>query len=231
MVEGRGFNGGHRLVGARLHSWNRQERPRGGGAYPSGAGPFGSGGAAMGSAPFFTAADFVLPGPVPVTFERVLLVGVALSVVLAAHMPSALRLGYLASGLAVLIGFPLLSVLILGGAGPVLLAGRRGDGVVYQMGLALVLTLVCLGAFRLGERTDGEHVPRSPSRWLSPRSWASAWRERSGSGWPERSPGGLLARGRCRRFWPPSDSRVSKGGVVTGWRGAQRRRSGPPRPS
>ena len=117
-------------------------------------------GAAMGSAPFFTAADFVLPGPVPVTFERVLLVGVALSVVLAAHMPSALRLGSLASGLAVLIGFPLLSVLILSGAGPVLLAGAEGRWIIYQMGLALVLTLVCLGAFRLGERTDGGARPQ-----------------------------------------------------------------------
>ena len=117
-------------------------------------------GAAMGSAPFFTAADFVLPGPVPVTFERVLLVGVALSVVLAAHMPSALRLGSLASGLAVLIGFPLLSVLILSGAGPVLLAGAEGRWIIFQMGLALVLTLVCLGAFRLGERTDGGARPQ-----------------------------------------------------------------------
>ena len=117
-------------------------------------------GAAMGSAPFFTAADFVLPGPVPVTFERVLLVGVAMSVVLAAHMPSALRLGSLASGLAVLIGFPLLSVLILSGAGPVLLAGAEGRWIIYQMGLALVLTLVCLGAFRLGERTDGGARPQ-----------------------------------------------------------------------
>ena len=117
-------------------------------------------GAAMGSAPFFTAADFVLPGPVPVTFERVLLVGVALSVVLAAHMPSALRLGSLASGLAVLIGFPLLSVLILSGAGPVILSGAEGRWIIYQMGLALVLTLVCLGAFRLGERTDGGARPQ-----------------------------------------------------------------------
>ena len=117
-------------------------------------------GAAMGSAPFFTAADFVLPGPVPVTFERVLLVGVALSVVLAAHMPSALRLGSLASGLAVLIGFPLLSMLISSGAGPVLLAGAEGRWIIYQMGLALVLTLVCLGAFRLGERTDGGARPQ-----------------------------------------------------------------------
>ena len=117
-------------------------------------------GAAMGSAPFFTAADFVLPGPVPVTFERLLLVGVALSVVLAAHMPSALRLGSLASGLAVLIGFPLLSMLILSGAGPVLLAGAEGRWIIYQMGLALVLTLVCLGAFRLGERTDGGARPQ-----------------------------------------------------------------------
>ncbi len=119
-------------------------------------------GVAMGSAPFFTAADFVLPGPVPVSFERVLLVGVALAVVLAAHMPPALRRGSLASGLAVLIGFPLLSVLILGGAGPVLLAGTEGRWIVYQMGLALVLTLVCLGAFRLGERTDGEARPQIP---------------------------------------------------------------------
>ena len=119
-------------------------------------------GAAMGSAPFFTAADFVLPGPVPVTFGRVLLVGVALSVVLAAHMPPALRLGSLASGLAVLIGFPLLSMLILGGAGPVLLAGPEGRWIVYQMGLALLLTLVCLGAFRLGERTDGRAPPQIP---------------------------------------------------------------------
>ena len=119
-------------------------------------------GAAMGSAPFFTAADFVLPGPVPVTFGRVLLVGVALSVVLAAHMPSALRLGSLASGLAVLIGFPLLSVLILSGAGPVFLAGAEGRWIIFQMGLALVLTLVCLGAFRLGERTDGGARPQIP---------------------------------------------------------------------
>ena len=119
-------------------------------------------GAAMGSAPYFTAGDFILPGPVPVTFERVLLVAVALSVVAAAHMPPAIRLGSLASGLAVLIGFPLFSTLILGGAGPVLLAGAEGKWIVYQMGLALVLTLVCLGAFRVGERADGDTPPQIP---------------------------------------------------------------------
>ncbi len=119
-------------------------------------------GAALGSSPFFTVADFILPGPLPVTFERVLLVGVALVVVLAAHMPPAARLHSLASGVAVLVGFPLLSMVILGGAGPVLLAGAEGKWVVYQMGLALVLTLVCLAAFRLGERTDGESAPQIP---------------------------------------------------------------------
>ena len=119
-------------------------------------------GAAMGAAPFFTAADFVLPGPVPVTFERVLLLGVALGVVLAAHMPPAIRFRSLASGLAVLIGFPLLSTLILGGAGPALLAGAEGKWIVYQIGLAIVLTLICLSAFRIGERTDGKALPRVP---------------------------------------------------------------------
>ncbi|MEE8147359.1 MAG: hypothetical protein V3T24_07135, partial [Longimicrobiales bacterium] len=124
-------------------------------------------GAAMGSEPFFTAADFVLPGPVPVTFERVLLLGVALSVVVAAYMPPAIRLRStrlrsLVSGLAVLIGFPLLAMLMLGGAGPVLLAGAEGKWVVYQMGVALVLTLACVGAFRLGECTDGRDPPRIP---------------------------------------------------------------------
>ena len=119
-------------------------------------------GAAMGSAPFFTAADFVLPGPVPVTFERVLLLGMALGVVLAAHMPPAIRFRSLASGLAVLIGFPLLSTLILGGAGPALLAGAEGKWIVYQIGLAIVLTIICLSAFRIGERTDGKAMPRVP---------------------------------------------------------------------
>jgi HAMP domain-containing protein len=119
-------------------------------------------GAAMGSAPFFTAADFVLPGPVPVTFERVLLLAAVLSVVVAAHMPPAIPLRSVASGLAVLIGFPLLSMLILGGAGPVLLAGEEGKWIVYQIGLALILTLVCLGSFRIGERTDGGVPPRIP---------------------------------------------------------------------
>ena len=119
-------------------------------------------GAATGLAPFFTAADFLLPGPLPVTFERVLLVGAALSVVIAAHMSPATRLRSFASGLAVLIGFPLLSMLILDGAGSALLAGAEGKWVVYQMGLALVLTLVCLGAFRLGERTDGRAPPQIP---------------------------------------------------------------------
>ncbi|MBV25466.1 MAG: hypothetical protein CME12_05025 [Gemmatimonadetes bacterium] len=118
-------------------------------------------GAAMGSASSFTAADFVLPG-VPVTFERVLLVGVALSVVMAAHMPPALRLGSLTSALAVLIGFPLLSMLILVGAGPVLLAGAEGKWIIYQMGLAFLLTLVCIGAFRMGGRSNGGAPPQIP---------------------------------------------------------------------
>ena len=188
-------------------------------------------GAAMGSAPFFTAADFVLPGPVPVTFERVLLVGVALSVVLAAHMPSALRLGSLALGLAVLIGFPLLSVLILSGAGPVLLAGAEGRWIIFQMGLALVLTLVCLGAFRLGERTDGGARPQilitlAIAALVGLCLGGAFWVRMAGT-----IPGGLLARGRCRRFWPPSDSPASQGGAATGWRGGQRRRLGPPRQS
>ena len=119
-------------------------------------------GAATGSAPLFTAADFVLPGPVPVTFERVLLLVVAFCVVLAAHMPPAIRFRSLVSGLAVLIGFPLLSMLILGGAGPVLLAGPEAKWVVYQMVLAIILTLICLSAFRVGERTDGGAPPRIP---------------------------------------------------------------------
>ena len=119
-------------------------------------------GAATGSAAFFIAADFLLPGPLPVTFERVLLVSAALSVVIAAHMPPATRLRSLASGLAVLIGFPLLSMLILGGAGSALLAGAEGKWVVYQMGLGLMLTLVCVGALRLGERTDGRVPPQIP---------------------------------------------------------------------
>jgi len=119
-------------------------------------------GASMGSPPFFTAADFILPGPVPMTFERVILLGVALGVVLAAYMPPAIRFRSLASGLAVLIGFPLLSTLILGGAGPALLAGAEDKWVVYQMGVAIVLTLVCIIAFRVGERTDGGALPRVP---------------------------------------------------------------------
>ena len=119
-------------------------------------------GVALGSEPIFTAADFVLPGPIPVTFERVLLIAVALTVVAAAHMPRALRLGSLVTGLAVLIGFPLFSMLILDGAGSGLLAGAEGKWIVYQMGLALVLTLVCVGAFRLGERTDGGAPPQIP---------------------------------------------------------------------
>ena len=109
-------------------------------------------GAAMGSLPVFTAADFVLPGPVAVTFERVLLVSLAAAVVAAAHLPPAARLGPIASGLGVLITFPLASVLLLGGAGPALLAGGEGKWVVYQIGLALVLTLLCLASFRIGER-------------------------------------------------------------------------------
>ena len=109
-------------------------------------------GAAMGSLPVFTAADFVLPGPLPVTFERVLLVSVAAAVVAAAHRPPAARLGPVASGLGVLITFPLASVLLLGGAGPALLSGGEGKWVAYQTGLALVLTLLCLASFRLGER-------------------------------------------------------------------------------
>ena len=117
---------------------------------------------AMGSTPLFTAADFVLPGPLPVTFERVLLVGVVLIVVVAAHMPPAMRFRIIVPGLAVLIGFPLLATLILGGAGPVLLAGAEGKWIIYQMGLAVVLTLVSLGAFRLGERADGGTPPRVP---------------------------------------------------------------------
>ena len=119
-------------------------------------------GAAMGSPPFFTAADFVLPGPVPVSFERVLLLGVALGVVLAAHMPPPIRFRSLASGFAVLIGFPLLSTLILGGAGPGILVGAEGKWIAYQMVMAILLTLVCLSAFRIGERTDGGAPPRVP---------------------------------------------------------------------
>ena len=119
-------------------------------------------GAAMGSIPLFTTADFLLPGPLHVTFERVLLVGVAAGVVLAAHAPPAIRLGSVASGVAVLIGFPLLSMLILGGASPVLLAGAEGRWTVYQMGLALGFTLVCLVAFRLGEHTKRGPHPRIP---------------------------------------------------------------------
>ena len=109
-------------------------------------------GAAMGSLPVFTAADFVLPGPLPVTFERVLLVSLAAAVVAAAHIPPAARLGPMVSGLGVLVTFPLASILLLGGAGPALLSGGEGKWVAYQLGLALVFTLLCLASFRLGER-------------------------------------------------------------------------------
>ena len=191
-------------------------------------------GAAIGSGPFFTAADFVLPGPVPVSFERVLLLGVALSVVVAAHMPPAIRFRSLASGLAVLIGFPLLSTLILGGAGPVLLAGAEGKWVVYQMGLGLVLTLVCLGAFESGSAPMAEPLHGSPSRWPSQRSWCSALREPSGFGWPERSRVGdrglgvagasgrlrlSCVRGRRRDWmaWCAAAAIGSSAAVVTAW--------------
>jgi len=109
-------------------------------------------GAAMGSLPMFTAADFVLPWPFPVTFERVLLVSLAAAVVTAAHLPPAARLGPLAAGLGVLVSFPVASVLLLGGAGSPLLSGGERRWVAYQIGLALVLTLLCLASFRVGER-------------------------------------------------------------------------------
>ena len=110
-------------------------------------------GAAMGSLlPIFTAADFVLPGPLPVTFERVLLLTVAAAIVAAAHPPPAARLGPVATGLAVLVAFPLSSVLLVRGAGSPLLSGGEGKWIAYQLGVALVLTLLCVGAFRLGER-------------------------------------------------------------------------------
>ena len=109
-------------------------------------------GAAMGSLPIFTAADFVLPGPLSVTFERVLLVSFAAAVVTAAHLPPAARLGPIASGLGVLVTFPVASVLLLGGAGPALMSGGEEKWVAYQVGVALVLTLLCLASFRLGER-------------------------------------------------------------------------------
>ena len=110
-------------------------------------------GGVMGSLiPIYTAADFTLPGPLPVTFERVLLLTVAGAVVVAAHPPPSARLGPLATGLAVLVAFPLASELLVRGAGPTLLSGGEGKWIVYQLGVALVLTLLCLGAFRLGER-------------------------------------------------------------------------------
>jgi len=119
-------------------------------------------GAAMGSFPIFTAADFVLPGPLPVTFERVLLVSLAAAVVTAAHLPPAARLGPLASGLGVLVTLPLASVLLLGGAGPALLSGGEGKWIAYQLGVALVFTLLCLASFRLGERARRRPHPEIP---------------------------------------------------------------------
>ncbi len=119
-------------------------------------------GAAMGSLPIFTAADFVLPGPVPVTFERVLLVSLAAAVVTAAHLPPAARLGPIASGLGVLVTFPLAAILLVGGAGPALLSGGEGKWVAYQIGVALVLTLLCLASFRLGERARRQPHPEIP---------------------------------------------------------------------
>ena len=119
-------------------------------------------GAALGSLPIFTAADFVLPGPLLVTFERVLLVSLAAAVVTAAHLPPAARLGPIASGMGVLVTFPLAAILLLGGAGPGLLAGGEGKWVAYQTGVALVLTLVCLASFRVGERARRRPHPEIP---------------------------------------------------------------------
>ena len=119
-------------------------------------------GAAMGSPPLFTAADFVLPGPFPVSLERVLLVTIAAAVVAAAHTPPAARLGAIASGLAVLIVFPLASLALLTGAGSALLSGAEAKWALYQLGLALILTLLCLGAFRLGERAKREPPAQIP---------------------------------------------------------------------
>ena len=48
MVEGRGFVGPHRLVGAGLHRWGRKDRPCCCCAYPDGTGSFGSGGSRHG---------------------------------------------------------------------------------------------------------------------------------------------------------------------------------------
>ena len=117
-------------------------------------------GEVMGSLlPIYTAADFTLPGPLSVTLERVLLLAVAGAVVVAAHPPPSARLGPLATGLAVLAAFPLASVLLVRGAGPTLLSGGEGKWIMYQLGVALVLTLLCLGAFRLGERA--RRLPRA----------------------------------------------------------------------
>ncbi len=119
-------------------------------------------GAATGSPPLFTAVDFVLPGYVPVTFERVLLLAMAAAVVAAAHTPPAARLGAVASGLAVLIVLPLASVTLLSGAGSSLLSGPEAKWGLYQLGLALILTLLCLGAFRLGETAKREPPAQVP---------------------------------------------------------------------
>ena len=93
-------------------------------------------------------AAFLLPGPLGVTLGRVLLVGVALLPVLALSLiPVGRRRLGAATVLGVIaLGFPLLTVWLIGGSSIELIGGQGGGWIAFQLALTLVLGLGTMAA-------------------------------------------------------------------------------------
>ncbi len=106
----------------------------------------------------FSAADFRLPGPLPVTLGRTLAVAAAASLAFGASRARVRSRGPWLAGLLVAAAFPPLLIWLRAAASDSLLVGPEAIWVAYAGTTSLILAVVAALAFAVG-RSDGPTQP------------------------------------------------------------------------
>ena len=163
----------------------------------------------------FDAAFFKLPGPVPLTLGRFALISVTGFILIAVLPRPRLTLAPIAAGGIAGISFPILLYWAQAGTGPTSLAGGRLEWIVYEVGIAALLSLVVgtviafaregpgSRAALIGSMAAASVLAVGVAAWVSltaahPAWWTAlwaapvalaAWGVRSWSGWQRASIG------------------------------------------